>query len=849
MTDRAVKTTDSRAALRRHYLKKLLLSREIEQEIATLSSTDGLSGLGPPFSRAHDTSDGLPILRFVFQRFVTTFPFLRSTDQHTFWSDKVQAFAVAFFGRRISSSEDRAETSKREKLANRIRSMLVLLFNAGVKAGDESVAALPPTNIVSKPPLLRRATTAVNISVATIAVRRVVKTHKLRNRKHHSEFVIETSGLQSEPVVVSRRYGAFRRLHNALRKEFRGRPLPRLPAKDKKPSTSYLPSFNPFASAQASEDDSGESAEEDDTYGDAVRLPRERQRLTLRVYLRALLKDPAVAQSDLLKDFLTDSPTRLDAVDRSDVHHREQADAIRRQEQETFQRYLQQSAQELEGHLDVFKKELVQEGGVARLFAVFRDCAKVEDMPPDYQRVASWARIELAAGLYRLFVSDDNASEFFGQAKQIHGLFPYTIMKNIIRFTNPMLMMRAIIDLFLANPFGRASLFQRMFSTTLYDDIKELDQLIAASRAQIKDEVLCNRLKDFVGIDENEQAFIRSQAEEDELDPVIAIVRADLASLGPPLSSSQVAKVFMAHVAWTSALDGVPGYDLAEARQYGHYCQLLKLYTRKRDKEQLTSLLFEGVTANLLKDIVSIFYEPLVRVYKAANVHNSVSDFASFADDSLATVKAAEESGLNSNATLLVQSFVDLIKRHENSFLRFIHDAYQHDDGLFEDLMNWIELFLAFLRSGDSRQIDLDAVVSSLPESTNELWTEVDEYIEYNIALKAWRRTRMETRLAAKNGTVNGADGGDVPTSLTGTDFGLDQDDLDDAFYEEASDDEHEALEDEVDELDPLDAELKRRRRAAKATVDGHDPEPPPVAHAYKLLPAFRAALAKVLVA
>jgi Domain of unknown function in PX-proteins (DUF3818) len=57
------------------------------------------------------------------------------------------------------------------------------------------------------------------------------------------------------------------------------------------------------------------------------------------------------------------------------------------------------------------------------------------------------------------------------------------------------------------------------------------------------------------------------------------------------------------------------------------------------------SLIFEGVTASLLRDMITIFYEPLAKVYKTANVYNSVMDFKEFIDDIIEVVQKAEKQG------------------------------------------------------------------------------------------------------------------------------------------------------------------------------------------------------------
>jgi Domain of unknown function in PX-proteins (DUF3818) len=58
------------------------------------------------------------------------------------------------------------------------------------------------------------------------------------------------------------------------------------------------------------------------------------------------------------------------------------------------------------------------------------------------------------------------------------------------------------------------------------------------------------------------------------------------------------------------------------------------------------SLIFEGVTASLLRDMITILYEPLAKVYKTANVYNSVIDCKEFIDDLIEVVQKADEQGI-----------------------------------------------------------------------------------------------------------------------------------------------------------------------------------------------------------
>lgn len=863
---------------RRHYLKKLLLTRLIEEELSHLNDPRAIEHFGDPFKRERDAlpidaeHTNLPILHFVFHRFVCTFPFLAKTDQRVFWGEKVQVFLQAFAEKRISSSEDRAESSKRAKLAERIKSMLVLLLNAGVRAHREEHSTTAEESVQptctntekrrsqNMQDLERTGSHGMSINVA--GVRTMQKNHRMmrRRREHHSEFLVRTKRAGKEDVIVARRYGAFKNLHAHLKEEFPGKQIPRLPAKNKAPATasSYIPSMPTFGfgggARPSIDEDSGESADEDPSIQttaprattsslEVVHIPREKQRLTLRAFLQRLLKDQQIAQSTSLRHFLLDGPIQLSEEETQDIKNRADLDALREEERIKFLEVAKEKARELDMQMHVFKRDLIQENGLGKIFAAIRECERVEDLPPQYIKVIEWARIEIAATLYQLFVADDNASELFAQAKRVHSLFPYSVLKNIMRFSNPMMMMRGGIDLFLATPFGRASLFQRMFSSTLTEELREIGVSIESLRTKIADDDICNKIRAFVHAREDQQAVIRLLAQEDEVDLLVSLLRNNELDIGPDLQGAQITKVFLANVAWTKAVDGDASnekYNLEDARMYGYFSQLLKLYTRQRDKEQMMDLLFDGATSNLLKDIVGIFYEPLARVYKAANIHNSINDLSQFVDDMIVTVKDAEEQDLNTSPNALVQTFIDLTARHQNSFFHFVHEAHAHDDGLFDGLLSWVQVILSFLRDGTAKELDLDAIFDACEGLDHGLAVrEIDSCSQWNTAMKAWRQKRLEQRVG---------DVSSVPTAaLSGTDFGLDQNDLDEMWDDDESDGEEE-MEESMDDLDPLEAEMKRKKRALRRSQRRFgEPEMPVLKEVYKMAPLFKAQLRTIL--
>lgn len=161
----------------------------------------------------------------------------------------------------------------------------------------------------------------------------------------------------------------------------------------------------------------------------------------------------------------------------------------------------------------------------------------------------------VAATIYHLFLAEDNSPELFAQARRIHSLIPYSIMKNVIRIANPAAVMSGVLDLFLAQPFGSRSLMQRIFSMTLSDGIKTFQRSIDSLVARINDPILCAKIHRFCDADQETKEIIRQEAVVEDIDLMVAILRSEL--IPPELTPDQIGKVFNAYVAWNNAVENV----------------------------------------------------------------------------------------------------------------------------------------------------------------------------------------------------------------------------------------------------------------------------------------------------
>jgi hypothetical protein len=735
----------------------------------------------------------------------------------------------------------------------------------------------------------------VNVAaVRAISVKRNIRHHK------HAEFLLRIKRKGELEHFVGRRYGDFSKLHRRLRTELPGRVLPALPKKNRgdgsatgvfssvtsggdgsdassissaesratshKPALSSGGMLNPkvargkapsIASALSSRSRGTASPGRVSTDGrgspaakptqETVVLWRENQRVSLRAFIRSLLHNPQVANTKAMQEFLSGDPVTPTDEDVEDIIRRKEFDEKRIDEQKKFYEIAQKRAAELDEYMEQFRRDIVERNGLTMLFKEIKDKETIQDLSIQYRKFAEWLRIEIAAVIYHLFLAEDNSPELFAQARRIHSLIPYTVIKNVIRIANPAAVMSGILDIFLAQPFGTRSLMQRIFSLTLNDGIKSFQKSIDSLSAKIDDPVFTEKLQKYTNADENIKNMIREEAEAENIDLIVVILRSDL--LEPELTGEQIQRLFNAYVAFNNAIENIDEELKQGAQLFSWLKQMLKLCTRQRDKAMMLGLVDEPVTLQLFRDLFTIFYEPLVRVYKSANVYNSVSDFAVFIDDMIQVVDKCREQDASADPNQTVQAFIDLCQRHEHNFYKFVHEVHTHDNGLFTQLMGWIEGILEFLRKGPKNgKLNVNALfeggVSAGTLNKDKAIEEINSLIAWQEARKKWHNDKTRQKMAAEGH----AGGNTMPKGLafSSSDFGLDQADLDDMAYDDELSDESEA--EEEDELDPIEAERRRRaKQQDRLRRSAGEPPKPPVSEVHHLKDNFLVMLRDVL--
>lgn len=213
-------------------------------------------------------------------------------------------------------------------------------------------------------------------------------------------------------------------------------------------------------------------------------------------------------------------------------------------------------------------------------------------------------------------------------------------------------------------------------------------------------------------------------------------------------------------------------------------------------------------------------------------------------------VDKCREQDVSADPNQTVQAFIDLCQRHEHNFYKFVHEVHTHDNGLFTQLMGWIEGILEFLRHGPKGgKLDINALVAgavSVGQVDKAIVVEeINKLISWQEARKKWHSDKTRQKMAAEGVGSGGAETLTGGIAFKSTDFGLDQMDLEDINYEnDGSSDEEE----EEDNLDPVEAERKRRaRKQDHLRRTAGEPEKPAVSEVYKLKENFIAMLRMVL--
>lgn len=292
-------------------------------------------------------------------------------------------------------------------------------------------------------------------------------------------------------------------------------------------------------------------------------LPYETLRYTLRLYLRTLSKDSDVVQSSIWKEFFKEDVVDPETFDESlmeDIKLREITDIKNLENQISFQKMALEKTVKLQASMKDFKTNLLEdEKYLLELVGEIKAKKRFEDLSPSLQNFVEWCKIYLSSILYQMFLGNDNSYEFYRQIRRLHKLLPYTVMCQIMRFTNPVAIMKGMIDLFMAQPFGGQSLLQTMFSTILTEDIKhqknavkELERKVLSKHSDSKQMLAFLRSCIFQDDSSNPLKFNDIQEESELMQMPVCLLLIMKGSEAGKIKKDVVAELINSYSSWKS---------------------------------------------------------------------------------------------------------------------------------------------------------------------------------------------------------------------------------------------------------------------------------------------------------
>lgn len=526
----------------------------------------------------------------------------------------------------------------------------------------------------------------------------------------------------------------------------------------KSPKT-WIPSSSLLSPTSTGSSAHSESNKTRDT---SNRIPREKMRIALRSYLRKLLKNKEFANCDLLKEFLNKSKIpKLNESELNDVKVRENLDLLILNNQIQFQNSAYLKIKELKALTEPIKSTLLEtDDGIIKIFSEFKTKSNINDLSPMLKNFIEWCKIEISATIYQLFLGNDNSYQFFSQVKRFHKLIPYSVMINILRFTNPMSIMKAMLDLMMANPFGGKSLLQTLFYGILADDIKQQNKVITELENTIGHASILKRFKYFVYECQDETLIksIRDESINMNTDLALTIIITPQLNSFITIDDSVIGDVFESYNEYKKLKmdDEELSIRHDKTELYSNLKTIFKLYVKNHDKDILKQIWSEPELISILKDLLTMFYQPLVELFRNAHVDVALKNFESFMDELIIKIEKLSNEIYTTDTSKIVDEITQVINNHQDEFYRFLHDVYINDsDMIFQKMIIWINNLLKFLRNSKNLnnnlnlRLDLNELIAKNAVDEQAVVNEIDSIIE---RIKIQRKNYLEKLNKSKQG-------------------------------------------------------------------------------------------------
>ncbi|CCE65743.1 hypothetical protein TPHA_0M01680 [Tetrapisispora phaffii CBS 4417] len=690
----------------------------------------------------------------------------------------------------ITSSFGMSSTKKWMKSALSVTSASSTAFISKITTGNSSVS---PLSLMSKP------------------------THY---------FILEVYNKNEHEVThkyLQKSYYDFIEFSNILKKEFPAKKLPKLPHKQKatdtsttshegiQTSTSHVRLADALHTGEQkpsiivndseisldklnmgidsaindahSEDINFEFVDDKDNNKNNSNLSRDITRTSFRQYLRKLTEDEEIAYSVSLNTFLNSNNVQLDSLPseiQEDINSRKLVDASNLQDEVSNQEEMEETMHILSQSMSGFRSKLEKDDDyIKNIINEFKMQNEISLMSDDVQHFSEWLKLTASSVIYHLFLSKRGSRGLFNQVRMLHNLIPYNMMSQIMKVTNPMSIMKGMTDLFLSQPFGGYSLFQTMFITIITEDIRVQTKVIKKLEKKIIEEsngsqTIIDHIKLFVEKNQisNELSLDEIRAESQKMGmPMVLIVLMKYSQLRK-VSQKDVDSVIESYTAWkvqNKSVGVVSESEKQESSYFANLKDLQKLYFKNNDKKLMKKVWQDPVLAQLLKAIVNLIYDPMVKLFNIADVDKGLKLFERFMTDLIKLVDKVVFGRLGTCTKFdVICRIKNLLDKYEDEFLSLLNHFLNNDkENVIEEYIAWVTSILNFLDNknevGKNNVLDIEKSIKESDILTEKLTTEIDDIMKnkfakrkiFNDIVSCWKR---KTVILAENSKLSDQD-------------------------------------------------------------------------------------------
>lgn len=802
-------------ATQEHFLKKFLVEEQLKEELHYLGKPDCLQYLGPPFHTTGNKADTqLPLLRYFFSNFVATFPLIANNtpqDQEDFWKNTVQPFVESFNEKNISDAVERKElVTKRHQVNVRLLGALLLFYNSMISSKKELQYLhedhLKPSDKGKLDKLTKRPAKVqaglesfqpgdslhdyasmefvndVNLNIVAVDIiaqpdlgrskpwyYNPLRSFSMPDNQPHYCFVMQVTrrkkvedDYQYTSHFISRPYLEFNDLEHALRKKYPGvmsTEVNKMPHKLKHDKGVT----GDFTDTDSSKDS---ATSEDLRFANVDATPkyyREKLRLALRGYINSLLAKPEIVHCEVMEAFIDDKDknfSELSPAQARDHEQRMELEKHRLETQQQFQEHIAKIVYSLSQDFEKFKADLVQQRQLlSKVFEEFGTTLLMEELSPLLSTFFEWCKLEIAATLYQVFLTQDNSSEWLHKLRKFHRLFPYNVCYGVLKYTNPVKVMLRLVDVLLADlpSFGRKknevnNMLLMIFVTLLDEDLseytKEREKHMTEPPLNAPEyAIFVERILNYVHLDNvSAQEAIKDDAGRKGDNLLMEILATD--RLSPQLGADDAAVMERIRTSFAAYTELHEHRQVDSTEVFVALRQLWQLEMRARDKQMMKQLWREPELTRLLKQFLTIFYQPLMTVMKKCGIHLVFRDWQHFVDDLMVELTRLDEGDMYYTSSVeMFNRFKQLLDKHQGALWRFMHNLYTRDeDRLFMKLILWIESFLVALRAKfvapETVLLDMATMSPSQPVNRaafeRELNTRIGVILEKRRAIKVY---------------------------------------------------------------------------------------------------------------